>query len=174
MSTTTKEAPVEPELQNRAVLALWQAIFEGSLGDREVIPLKWASRIVASYSDLRFTNMKMYARRFYAELDVLHGILRTELDGALMNPRDHEEDRTENYSRYLSILLNWQKRLIVLDEQWDCEDEYAAIDAAILSELHKFLFDNTGLTAHLDEIGLVVAEADQKSIYDAIVEESGE
>jgi hypothetical protein len=153
----------------RSLLEIWRAVLEPARdGDMRSDPIspQWATKMVSTYPEIRFTDV----------LAIHHGVF--DMAGALGNQLDEEiatddeclkvpsaeEDALENAEHYRNVLTRWQIYLLTEELAWSPNDEDAAVQLAILSEVQQMFLGQTGLVAHLDSIGFQFTESDQAEL----------
>ena len=182
MSDTTIEdlAAEAAESKYHTVLEVWQKVLGAARNlETESVSPQWASRIVTSYPEIRYRDMIWYRQRYFERILEMLAILESAIaddDECLKQPTP-EEDLERNTGTYLTVLLDWQKQILMWELEWNPEDEMAAVDLAVSSEIHKMFFAEQGLTAALDEIKLEFTDDHRQMFAEELrrlKEESGE
>lgn len=160
-------APGRDEAPYNPILRVWRAILEPALAEstKKVTP-QWASRIVASYQGVEFSDMNEMRDRYYGKILELNALLDAEIatDSDCLSYTTPEEDVAENTEHYKNLLRDWQIRFMEWETSWDCTDPQAGVELAAVSEVHKAFFGQTGLTQFLDNIKFEYTEADQHEL----------
>ncbi len=169
----------EPEIPTyHVLLKVWRDVLEPAAKEAEkpVTP-QWANKMVATYAGLKFADCLALRDNYFGILGELAAILNWQIstDPGCLSYADRESDVENNAHHYKNIILNWQMMFLQYELEWDCTSEYAAVDLAALSEVHKTLFggpDRQGFMGHLDAIGFTdhFTEADQQDLHDALTE----
>lgn len=158
------------------LLEVWRETLKHAAGELEkkVTP-SWAMRITSMYKQLTIQEMDTFKVLYFSKIDALFQFVLIEIasDGDSLSYDSAEEDREENRSHYLELLLQWQVKLLEWELDWKCTDADAHIEVAAISEVHKMFFGETGLSGHLDAIGFQFEEADQQVISDKLEEMRG-
>lgn len=160
------------------ILMVWREILKPAhdeLGKR--ITPQWASRIVASYQDVSFTDMLDMRDRYYGKILELLAMVDAEIasDPDCLTYTTPEEDVAENSEHYKNLLRDWQVAFVKWEIEWDCTDPKAGVELAAISEVHKAFFGQSGLTQFLDNIRFIYTEEDQAElagVLEALKEEA--
>lgn len=146
--------PEEPE-EYHTILEVWKAILSPARESaHDKVTPQWAARMCSKFSQLRYSDMNHFRDRYYALLAELEDTLDAVIaaDDECLKVLDATEDAQHNGPHYAQILTDWQILLLGRELDWDCTDEHAAVDLAVVSEIHSILFGPTGMTALLDGI----------------------
>lgn len=161
------------EAKYNPVLRIWKEILSPeniAHGSRVSIP--WSNAILSKYHGMTFALMPAFVDRYHQIMSEMADALRVEIatDPDCLNWFSLEEDVEENRAHYIQMLHHWQKCLLVWEVIWDCGHPDAAAHVAALGEAGLFFFGETGLAAHLSQIGLEFDEADQQDLADELRE----
>lgn len=155
------------------VLQVWREVLSNGpeLAKEKVSP-QWASKIVATYAGVTFADMEEVQAGYFDKIAELAKILDLEIatDKECLTYTTPEEDATENATHYKNILRDWQLSFLQWELDWNTRDPYAAVQLAVISEVHKMFFGPTGLTAYLDNIKFEFTEQDQMDLAEALTE----
>lgn len=170
MSEETTDLTVEDIVGEAAgasyhtILELWQRILLPLRTERtRRISPQWSNRIVSAYAGMGFAEMAEFRDRYFDKLEQMLQILEASIeeDDEALKQTTAEEDVEHNTARYVQILVDWQKALLLWELEWTSDDPHAAPELAAISEVHKMLFAQEGLTALLDRINLQFTEEDR-------------
>jgi hypothetical protein len=168
---------METEPTYHTILQVWREILKEALPERRDMKMgpRWANRLVQSYPELRYDQLIQYATTYYDQIVELLNILDFEIatDDECLNPQTAEEDVEANSAHYLNILIEWQRALLSWELAWDCTLPDAAVKLAAMSETHRMMFGDTGVTSLLDQIGFSLTDDDQAAIAEALIALSG-
>jgi hypothetical protein len=164
LATLLKDAG---EVKYNPVLRIWSEILSPenlTHGSRVTIP--WSNAILSKYHSMTFALMPAFVDRFHQIMTDMADALRAEIasDPDCLKWHSVEEDVQENRAHYIQLLHHWQKTLLVWETIWDCTHPEAAAHVAALGEAGGFFFGETGLAAHLSQIGLEFDDADQADL----------
>lgn len=162
-----------PEATYHTILQVWSEILkEENLEANAVITLAWAQAIVGKYHGITFADLPAFRDAYFEKIREMVKILRLEIetDDECLNHKTMDEDRELNAEHYLNILHQWQLAFLQTELEWDCTADTAAIDVAVLAEVHEIFFGQKGLVGHLEAIKLEFSEADQQDLMDALSE----
>lgn len=156
-----------------SLLQVWQTILAPAEEEQtERVGPNWGSRITQMYPQIKMQQMTEFRDRYFSKIlelkHILDGIVE-EFPEALQH-LDMEADATENAVHYKNILFLWQAQIVQWEKEWDCEDEFAAVELGAISEVHKMFFGAEGVTAFLDNIGFEFTEDDQVELRDLLDE----
>ena len=159
------------EVKYNPVLRIWKEILSPeniAHGSRVSIP--WSNAILSKYHGMTFALMPAFVDRYHQIMSDMADALRVEIasDPDCLNWFSLEEDVEENRHHYIQMLHHWQKNLLVWETIWDATHPDAAAHVAALGEAGLFFFGETGLAAHLSQIGLEFDEADQQDLADEL------
>lgn len=149
------------------VLEVWREVLKPAADEatKKVHPA-WASRITGQFPSIAFADMNVFRDRYYGKIielaDLLHDVI--ESDDECLNYETPEEDVEHNSHHYRELLFQWQARILLWEQQWDCTDGWAAVELGAISEVHKMFFSQTGITAFLDNIKFEYTERDQAEV----------
>lgn len=160
--------PNEPA-KYRTLLEIWGVILEPAVGGEmreEPISPQWATKMVTTYPGIGFKQVTPIHYGVFALAAELAGILKEEVasDDECLKKASAEEDAEENAGHYRSLLAGWQIHLLLKELEWNPEDDDAAVQLAVLSEVQQMFLGQTGLVAHLDNIGFEFTEDDQAEL----------
>lgn len=153
----------------RTLLEIWRVILEpartGELREEPISP-QWATKMVGTYPEIRFADVRKIHEGVFALAGVLAGILEEEIerDDECLKKANADEDGQENAHHYKSLLTAWQVYLQNEELAWNPDAELASVHLAVLSEVQQMFLGETGLVAHLDNIGFEFTEADQEAL----------
>lgn len=153
------------------ILQVWSEVLSNADAElNAAITPQWASRITASYREINFADMPAFRDALFSKLVHYHQIVVAEIetDDECLNMLSPEDDVEHNAGHYRNILRDWQLALLDWEMAWDCTAANAAIELAALSELHKMIFGETGITGFLDNIKFEFTEADQREMAEAL------
>lgn len=160
-----------PEATFHPILMVWREILKPARDelDSRITP-QWASRIVATYRDVAYSDMGSMRDRYYGKVIELLEILEAEIatDDECLTYTTPEEDVAENSQHYKNLLRDWQLRFLSWELAWDFADPRAGVELAAISEVHKAFFGETGVTQYLDNIRFEYTEADQQELAEAL------
>jgi hypothetical protein len=168
------EPPSDEEIQDfiagaedapyNTILRVWREVLAPAEDERKKrITPQWANRICSTYRGIEFYDMPTFRDRYFDLVRDLALIVDAEIDSdaECLNASTPEEDAEQNTFHYINVIINWQKVFLTRELDWECEDENASIDLAVLAEVHKMFFDQTGLTSLLDNIPFEFTDADR-------------
>lgn len=170
------EAPDEDsakEPEHRTLLEVWTELLKPAEANSvKPISLQWAVRLKTEYPHLTFAELDLVRVGYFARLRELTDILAYEVssDPLCFDRHTVEEDAEENGYHYRSLLLMWQSAFILWESEWSANSPTAAVDAAVIAEVHKMFFGQVGLIAHLDSINFEFIESDQAAMAEALTE----
>lgn len=153
------------------ILKVWSEVLSNADGELNApITPQWASRITASYRELNFADMPAFRDALFSKLvryrEIVDAVIAA--DDECLNLHTPEEDLEHNAGHYRDILLDWQLELLGWEMAWECTSPNAATELASLSELHKMIFGEVGITAFLDNIKFQLDQADQDAMAEAL------
>ena len=161
------------EVAYHTVLEIWQGVLKPETREASAkITPQWANRITSSYRELTFADMPTFRDTYFEKIGNLADILDTEVasDDECLNMEDPEEDVAHNSHHYLNLLVDWQKQFLAWELEWECTDPHAAIELAVIAEVHRMFFDSNGLTNLLDAINFEVTDTDRDMLAAALEE----
>ena len=153
------------------ILQVWREVLAPAEGEMtKPISPNWANRIVSSYTEITFNDMGEFRTRYFTKLLQLATIIDTEIatDPDCLTYTTPAEDVENNAHHYKNLLMNWQMAVLEWELEWDTMDQWAAVELAAISEVHKMFFGDQGLTAFLDNIGFEFGEDDQQLLVEAL------
>lgn len=153
------------------ILELWRGVLAPAKDEKDArITPQWANRVVATYQEISFKDMKAFQEDYFAKVLDLADILDEEIaeDPECLNPSSAEEDREVNSLRYLNIMVLWQSMFLLWELEWAPEDELAAVQIAAMSEVHKMFFGENGILGLLDQIKFEFNEEHQEMLVGAL------
>lgn len=163
-----------PEIEpHRTLLEVWRELLKPARDHAdEPIGLNWAVRLKGLYPHLTFAELDQVRAGYFTRLNQLVDILHYEIesDPDCLGRDTIEDDATDNAHHYRSLLLLWQQAILVWESEWLATDDNAAIDAAVIAEVHKMFFGPMGIIAHLDSINFQFTEDDQEELGKALTE----
>ena len=155
---------VEDTPEFHTVLEVWSKVLEPAEREKDLKPSpQWCNRMVQSYPGIRYADMLDFRDGYFGMIIELAAMLQAEIDtdSDCLSYRTPEDDARENATHYKQMLLTWQSAILQDELDWDCQDPKAAVQLAIISEVHKMFFGQEGITAYLDVIGFQFTEDDQ-------------
>ena len=168
----------EPEVPDappyHTMLEVWRAVLDparhGPLRTEPITP-QWATSIVATYAGVSFADTVAVRDQIHDMIDRLGAALDEEIasDPECLTRTTPELDATENAHHYRSLLRKWQTEFLIAELAWVPTDPYAAVQLAVLSEVHKMFFGDNSLTAHLETIKFQFTEDDQRELHQALL-----
>ena len=155
------------------ILRVWQEVLDASKQVRqERITPQWALRVVTTHADVHFSEMKDYRDLYYHSIDELADALRVEIetDDECLKVTSAEEDAEQNTFHYINVIIAWQKIILTWELDWDVDDIDAAVQLAVISDVHKMFFGEVGLTSLLDQINFEFNEDSQNLLRSELEE----
>jgi hypothetical protein len=158
------------------ILQIWRDVLKPAAKEKHApITPTWANRITGSYRELNFADMPQFQERYFDLLLELAGIVEAEIatDDECLSYSTPEEDVEHNSTHYKNVLRDWQLTILRRELEWKPQDADAAVELAVISEIHKFYFGSPGqeaLTAFLENIRFEFTEADQAELAEALNE----
>lgn len=155
------------------ILRVWREVLAPAEEERKGrITPQWANRIVTSYQGISFQDVPDFQANYFDKILELAAIVDVEIetDPECLNLRTPEEDKEHNTHHYLNIMTNWQLAFLQWEMNWDCMNQFAAVELAAMSEVHKMFFDQTGLMSLLDNIKFEFTDADRDTLATAMNE----
>lgn len=157
LGVTTDEAP-----EFHPILEVWREVLSPAQAEmnKPVTP-QWATRITSQYNEIRYADMPAFRDSLYGKLVDLLMVVKEEIasDAECLSYETPADDASENAPHYVEILTQWQEHMLRWEMAWDCTADNAAVEIAAISECHKMIFGQTGITAFLDNIGFEFTEA---------------
>lgn len=154
------------------VLEVWREVLKPAAEEMKTqVTPTWAHRVVTSYPEIAFADLKEFQTRYFTKILELANILNHEIneDPECLGYANVEEDSKHNGHHYKNILLNWQLQFLEWELEWDCIDEWAAVEFAAMSEVHKMFFGEQSITAYLESIRFEFTEDDQQLVAEALL-----
>ena len=185
MSKVSDEGTIEGELtvddivseaaksKYHTILELWRELLKASEQTRkEKVSPQWAVKVTTQYNEMTYADMDDFTDEYYDRVDDLRRILDAEIDtdDECLNFVSAEEDREGNGYHYINVLTDWQKQFLMWELDWNCGSPSAAIEVAVLSELHKMFFGELGITNLLDQINFEFTDSDRDALATALRE----
>lgn len=184
IQTVTEEFEVDgeheaagPQLTN-TVLRIWKEIFSNvDASEASKMPLPEALAILTTHPFMKMDYIGEYTRIYHDLLRAAKGVVEFEIEqhpGCLDNI---ENDAEDNHAAYLGIVIGWHTLLFEAESAWCWDNKYAEAEAAAILSATQILFSDTGLSAHLEQIGFQIDEDERAMIVAARtgeVEENGE
>lgn len=153
------------------ILQVWKEILAGSAQARkERVSPQAAVRLVGRYHDFSFSDIPDYLDLFYMRIDQMADLLSAEVedDPEYTSYTSPEEDRENNATHYLNVIFGWQKLLLGWELDWDVLDHEAAIQLAVMAEVHQMFFGDTGLITLLEQIGFDFNDTHQEQLREEL------
>lgn len=150
-----------------SILEVWRSVLTPVHTERlKRITPQWANRICTQYRGIDFADMPDYRELYYDKVEELLQILEVsiEQDPECLNVTSPEEDLETNGTRYKQLLIDWQKAFMLWELDWAPLSQYAAMQIAAISEVHKMFFDQVGLVSLLDQINFIMTDEDQAEL----------
>lgn len=154
-----------------AILEVWASVLEPAEAEQSApVTPQWATRITSTYRELTYADMLAVRNDLFGLLmqmrqDVVDAI---EENPECLNVETAEEDIELNSGHYREIMIRWQERMLQRELSWDCTSDTAAVEIASLSEVHKMLFGENGITGFLDAVGFQFTDADQDELRERL------
>jgi hypothetical protein len=160
--------PPEPE-QYRTLLEIWRAVLEPAVtGEMRQDPIspQWAVKMVTTYPGVGFADVDAIHHGVFDLAAELSEILTDEInsDDECLKKASAEEDASENARHYKYLLAAWQVHILQEELTWRPADRDAAVRLAVLSEVQQMFLGETGLVAHLEQIGFQFDDADKDEL----------
>lgn len=169
MNSEGEEAPPAP--QPRTLLEVWKELLANIDTERDnKIPLPIAQRIVSTWPQLTFGDVTTYMSLYYEYLDQMRQVVLEEIISDPDALENVEDDATENWDHYRSILFGWHKLAVEWQHDWSTDDSDAAVNMAAIIDAHGFFLSQTGLVAHLQEIKFEFGPEDQEALQKDLTE----
>ena len=101
------ETPTIPEVQPITVLETWLKVLgTADIGDDEPkVSMQFASHLIRSYPELKFSDLKAVDARFREKLLDFRDILQAEVDGEPAALKRMATDAADNRHLYLNAIL---------------------------------------------------------------------
>lgn len=146
------------------ILFVWREVLKNAPAEKEgKVTAAFAHRITSAYREVDYADMLEYSDRYFDKIIELNELLLAEIatDDQCLTYTSAEEDVEHNGHHYKQLLLDWQKLVVVWENNWDCTASDAGIELAAISEVHKMFFGQTGIVGYLQNIQFEFTEADQ-------------
>ena len=158
------------------LLVIWRELLSNIDTERNArITLAQAQKITSTWPQLEYGDVPAYLDMYYEFLQEMRGIVLAELDS---DPKAEEQfgddDAVENRQHYINILFNWNLATSRWEKQWNTTAHNAAIGVAAIVDAHSFFLSQTGLVAHLNEIGFQFTEEDSAKLAQELAEAEAE
>lgn len=153
------------------ILKVWREVLAPARTEaNKPISPQWAIRVVQSYPEIRFADMPMFQKLYYGFIDDLLVILETEIesDPDCLTYSTPEDDVENNGAHYAAVLRDWQIDFMHRELAWSPADADAATWIAVMGEVHKAIFGQTGITQFLDNIRFEYTEAQAQEVADIL------
>lgn len=118
------------------------------------VTIPWANRMLGLYHGLTYADMPALAAAYFDRWGQVEAILDAviESDDQCLDVTTPEEDLEHNAHHYKTLLLEWQKALVLWEMNWDPAAPTAAVEVAANGELYNQLFGEVGIIRFLDNI----------------------
>lgn len=152
------DEPEAEEKDERTLLKLWLTV----LGDIEAsaaeeIELGIAFKVVSSWPFLKFQETQRYHELYHDYLLDVRELLRATVnDHPGCEDHTSQDDMTENYEIYKTLVIGWNLLFDDLDGSWVATDKESHIKAAALVDARGMIFGGNGLAGHLDARGFTM------------------
>jgi hypothetical protein len=153
------------------ILEVWREVLAPAYDQLSVkVTPQWASKMVQSYPELKFADCTALQESYFGKLIDLLDIIKAEIatDDECLTYSTPEEDVENNSGHYLEVLTQWQLTFLGWELAWSCEDEDAAVELAAISETHKAIFGDLGMTQFLDNIKFEFTDADSAALAEKL------
>ena len=166
-------APPERE-HYRTLLEIWRAVLEPAMADEmraDPISPQWAVKMVTTYPGVGFADVEAIHHGVFDLAAELGEMLNDEIksDDECLKKADAGEDAAENSRHYKDLLALWQIHLLEAELAWRPSHRDAAVTLAILSEVQQMFLGETGLVAHLEQIGFQFDDDDKAELQAHLV-----
>lgn len=162
------DAPETPVVYN-AILKVWRTMLMPENQRRERPPTPdWCAIIIARWPFLRFSDCGVVQREYFAVLDVAREILeQVYLDfPEAFDDVDSRDKDVENKELYVFVLKEWQRALLVIQDEWSYDDPEAGPKMAALGEAQQQLLGDKSMASYLAYIDLPFTNEEQKDMTD--------
>lgn len=165
-----------PAPSKRTLLEIWSHLLD-NLEPERLLPITpdFAARVVQSWPQMKIQDVKDYRDSYHSFMEQMRSVVRTVIAAA--DPEaleatgiDEDSDAVVNRAHYIEILLEWQLLIGRWERDWDSEAVDAHITLAAIADASVFFLGQTGLVAHLSEIGLVFQDEDREEMTKRLVE----
>jgi hypothetical protein len=167
----------DDDAKYHTILEVWREVLRPAAAEagKKVTP-QWANRMLAAYMGLTYADMDAFRDLYYERIGEMLHILEVEIktDDDALDWATPEEDAAENSAHYKNMLLQWQLAVLAWEMDWNTTDEDAAVQIAVISEVHKMFLGDQGLVAWLENIRFEFTEADQAMLVATLMEFRGE
>jgi len=167
------EANQPEEAPYRTLLELWRAVLEPSNEVRkDPVSPQWAVKMVTMYPGVGFGDVEGIHHGVFDMAAEMAAILNDEIDGddECLKKLDAAEDAEQNSRHYKDLLAAWQIYILREELAWRPSDRDAAAKLAVLSEVQQMFLGETGLVAHLEQIGFQFDDADKAELQQRLVD----
>lgn len=154
-----------------SILQVWSAVLEPAAAEQSApVTPQWANRITSTYRELSYADMIKVRNELFSMLMQMRWdvVCIIEENPECLNVETAEEDIEHNAQHFREIMIRWQERMLQREIAWDCTSDNAAVEIATLSEVHKMLFGENGITGFLDAIGFQFTDADQDELRERL------
>lgn len=153
------------------LLMIWREVLKPATAEADAKPSpQWCNKMVQSYTGIGFDDMYTFRDTYFGKIQEMVAILDEVIasDKECLTYTSAEEDRAENRALYLRVITEWQCQVLRWELRWDCRMQYAEVELAAISEVHKIFFDQTGIANFLDNIGFPMEEGDRDNLAAAL------
>ena len=167
----TDEEPQELEVPEKraTLLEVWRSILENiEAAEKEPITPSFAARVVGGHAQITVQEVFRYRTIYSDRLREFRDILDFEIESDPDCLKFGDEDAEVNGKHYLNLLISWQLLCQSTEEEWDSTSAEAHLEMAAYVDATNFVLGNTGMIAHLDQIGFTFDEDDAKLVYAAL------
>ena len=163
-----------PPEKYRTLLEIWRAVLEPATSGEmvaEPIAPQWAVKMVTTYPGVGFADVDAIHTGVFEFAAELAQILEDEIasDDECLKKASATEDAEENARHYKDLLAKWQIHIMEEELAWRPAHRDAATTLAILSEVQQMFLGETGLVAHLEQIGFQFDDDDKQELQDHLV-----
>lgn len=165
----------QPQAPYRTLLEIWRAVLEPAIvGEMRQDPLspQWATKMVTTYPGVGFSDVEAIHHGVFDKAAELAQLLQDEIDSddECLKKANAAEDEAENSGHYRNLLAAWQIYLVRQEMAWHPSNSTAAVELAILSEVQQMFLGETGLVAHLEQIGFQFDDDDKAELQAHLVD----
>lgn len=157
----------------RPILYIWKEVLSHAPHEATLpITPQFATKMVNKHPEVRYRSMLDFRDSYYSKMIELAHIIDVEIstDEECLSYTTAEEDLEHNSEHYKNIILAWNMTFLDWELSWDCMDDNAGLEVAVLSELYDIFFGPTSISAHLDNIKFDFTEDDQTQLAEALAE----
>lgn len=172
LSSLNEARPPQPY---RTLLEVWRAVLEpaaaGEMREEPISP-QWAVKMVTTYPGVGFADVEAIHLGVFALAAELAELLNNEIDSddECLKKASAAEDATENARHYKDMLAAWQIHILQEELTWRPSHKDAAVQLAVLSEVQQMFLGETGLVAHLEQIGFQFDDADKAELQQHLLD----